>query len=137
MNHFQSLSNYETYIYNLRQHYPTIVASTLVIYQHGARVAILKGDIHFQNSYRLTVQEHLTLETDRVVIEMYGYVVWLGDEKVYWYDPQPHPHIPELAENHPHHKHIPPDIKHNRITAPQLAFDKPNLPFLIEEVLSL
>ncbi len=35
---------------------------------------------------------------------------------------------------HPHHKHIPPDIKHNRIPAPNLSFDAPNLPFLIQEV---
>ena len=35
---------------------------------------------------------------------------------------------------HPHHKHIPPDIKHNRIPAPGLSFDEPNLPFLIREV---
>ena len=28
----------------------------------------------------------------------------------------------------------PPDIKHHRIPAPELAFDAPNLPFLIREV---
>jgi len=39
-----------------------------------------------------------------------------------------------LAVTDPHHKHIPPDIKHNRISAPALSFDKPNLPFLIEEI---
>ena len=35
---------------------------------------------------------------------------------------------------HPHHKHIRPDIKHNRIPASGLQFDAPNLPFLIEEI---
>lgn len=39
-----------------------------------------------------------------------------------------------LASTHPHHKHIPPDIKHNRIPAPGLSFTRPNLPFLIEEI---
>ncbi len=34
----------------------------------------------------------------------------------------------------PHHKHIPPDIKHHRIPAPGLSFQQPNLPFLIEEI---
>jgi hypothetical protein len=27
-----------------------------------------------------------------------------------------------------------PDIKHNRIPAPDISFDQPNLPFLIQEV---
>jgi hypothetical protein len=35
---------------------------------------------------------------------------------------------------HPHHKHIPPNIKHNRIPAPGLSFDQPNLPLLIAEI---
>jgi len=34
----------------------------------------------------------------------------------------------------PHHKHIPPDSKHNRIPAPGLSFTEANLPFLIREV---
>jgi len=34
----------------------------------------------------------------------------------------------------PHHKHIPPDIKHHRIPAPHLSFVEPNRPFLIEEI---
>ena len=36
--------------------------------------------------------------------------------------------------SHPHHKHVPPDIKHHRIPAPELSFTKPNLPFLIQEI---
>ena len=55
-------------------------------------------------------------------------------KRLYWYDSQPHPHTPELQNTHPHHKHIPPDIKHNRIPAPGLSFTQPNLPFLIEEI---
>jgi hypothetical protein len=34
----------------------------------------------------------------------------------------------------PHHKHVPPNIKHNRIPAPEMSFAKPNLPVLIAEV---
>jgi len=41
---------------------------------------------------------------------------------------------PELAGSHPHHKHVPPDIKHHRVPAPGLSFQVPNLPFLIREV---
>ena len=34
----------------------------------------------------------------------------------------------------PHHKHVPPDLKHHRVPAPHLSFDHPNLPFLIKEI---
>jgi hypothetical protein len=68
------------------------------------------------------------------LITSYGYEVWRGEEKLYWYDSQPHPDDPMLASTDPHHKHIPPDIKHHRIPAPELSFTRPNLPVLIEEV---
>ncbi len=73
---------------------------------------------------------------DEQWIEAYGYEVHRGEEKLYWYDSQPHPDDPTLASTHPYHKHIPPDIEHNRIPAPDLSFTKPNLPFLIEEILT-
>jgi len=34
----------------------------------------------------------------------------------------------------PHLKHVPPDIKHHRIAAPDLSFARPNLPFVIKEI---
>ena len=40
---------------------------------------------------------------------------------------------PTLASTHSHHKHIPPDLKGNRIPAPDMSFEEPNLPTLIEE----
>jgi hypothetical protein len=39
-----------------------------------------------------------------------------------------------LASSHPHHKHIPPNIKRNRIPAPQMSFIQANLPVLIQEI---
>jgi len=39
-----------------------------------------------------------------------------------------------VAETYPHHKHVPPDIKHHRIPAPEMSFTHPNLPVLIREV---
>ncbi|MEE4356833.1 MAG: DUF6516 family protein, partial [Desulfococcaceae bacterium] len=62
----------------------------------------------------------MSFDNDMVVIESYGYEIWQNSDKISWYDSQPHPNTPELAENHPHHKHIPPNIKSNRIPAPQL-----------------
>jgi hypothetical protein len=80
------------------------------------------------------VYEIFTWDAGRIIIERYSYEVWRGSEKLYWYDPQPHPHDLSLASTDPHHKHIPPDIKHHRVPASQLRFDRPNLPFLIEEI---
>ena len=38
------------------------------------------------------------------------------------------------SAKHPHHKHIPPDIKNHRVPAPEMSFARPNLPSLIAEV---
>ncbi len=79
MNPFQSLRDYELYVYTLSQRHPSILRSTLIV-------------------------------------------------------AQPHPNDPGLQRTHPHHKHVPPDIKHNRIPAPDVSFDRPNLQPLIEEI---
>ena len=50
------------------------------------------------------------------------------------YDDFPHPNDPALASTHPHHKHLPPDIKHHRVPAPGLSFLRPNLPLLLREI---
>ncbi len=39
-----------------------------------------------------------------------------------------------IPPTHPHHKHIPPDLKHHRIPAPGISFSEPNLTFLIREI---
>ena len=39
-----------------------------------------------------------------------------------------------LSSTHPHHNHIPPDLKRNRIAAPNMSFLRPNLPALIHEI---
>jgi hypothetical protein len=73
MNPFQSLREYETFVYTLQQQFPQILS-------------------------------------------------------------QPHPNNPTLASTDPHHKHVPPDIKHHRIPAPGLSLMSPNLSFLIHEI---
>lgn len=80
------------------------------------------------------LHEQVTFDLGFGEILDYGYEVWQGAEQLYWYDSQPHPNNPDLASTHPHHKHVPPDIKHNRMPAPGLSFMEPNLPFLILEI---
>ncbi|MEW6402722.1 MAG: DUF6516 family protein [Chloroflexota bacterium] len=134
MNPFQSLREYEEYVYTLRQRFPIVQRSTLVVIRRGKRVAVLKGEITLAEGYRITVQERLSVDTGTVEIEFYGYEIWQNAKKLAWYDAQPHPNDPTLASTHPHHKHIPPDIKHNRIPAPNMNFTQPNLPALISEI---
>ena len=42
-----------------------------------------------------------------------------------------------IIQTTPHHKHIPPDIKHHRVPAPEMSFTRPNLPVMIEEIIHL
>jgi hypothetical protein len=35
------------------------------------------------------------------------------------------------------HKHIPPDIKHHRVPAPEMSFTRSNLPLLLREIEAL
>ena len=123
---------YEHFIYTLPQRYPVIKNSTLVVVPHGAAFAELAGVLLFEQEIQLTVWEDLDFQEQ--VIQGYSYGVSRGAERLYWYDPQPHPHHPKLASTHPHHKHVPPNIKRNRIPAPGLSFTHPNLPYLIEEI---
>lgn len=134
MSPFQSLFEYERFVYTLQQRHASVLQSTLTVARRSRGIATLVGELHFAHGYRLVVSEILTWDEGRLLIERYGYEVWQGGEKLYWYDPQPHPNEPALASTHPHHKHVPPDIKRHRIPAPGLRFDGPNLPQLIDEI---
>lgn len=134
MSPFQSLREYEEFIYTLQQHFPVVVSSTLTVIRRGRGVAVLRGELRLSNGHRLQVLERLDHRGGKVVIESYGYEIWRNDEKLCWYDSQPHPDEPLLAATFPHHKHVPPDIKHNRIPAEEMSFSVPNLPVLIRKV---
>ncbi|MCI0553750.1 MAG: DUF6516 family protein [Anaerolineae bacterium] len=127
-----SLSDYEQFIYNLPNEYPSIKFSTLVLKRYGRYVGEVSGAIFFEKQLRLNVKELIDFRKER--IKTYSYEVYLDRDKQYWYDDQPHPNDPTLQSTHPHHKHIPPDIKYHRVPAPGLSFTQPNLPFLIQEI---
>ena len=123
---------YEEFIYSLTERHPSIVRSTLVLATIGPTLARVEGRVTLPGGVVLDVREFIDFAAG--VIRSDSYEVYRADEKAAWYDPWEHPHIPELASTHPHHKHVPPDIKHNRVPAPGIAFDHPNLPVLIEEI---
>jgi hypothetical protein len=130
-----SLQVYSRFIYTLPEQYPVIRQSTLVLAPLGSTIASLRGELQFEQSIILRVVEDIDFLTQR--IEYYSYTVSQAGERLYWYDPQPHPDIPLLQSTHPHHKHVLPDIKHNRIPAPGISFTQPNLPFLIQEIVQV
>ena len=134
MNPFQSLRDYERFVYTLALRFASIQYLTLVVAQRGRLYAELSGDVIFAHDYRLNIYERLSWDSAAVSIDGYSYELWRGNEKIYWYDSQPHPGDSALASTDPHHKHIPPDIKHHRVPAPGLSFHAPNLEFLIREV---
>ena len=129
--------DYELFIYTLKELFPSIRHSTVTFFRSGASLARVSGELHFDCSIRLIVRERLTFDCLPGSIDGYGYEVWQDKVKLYWYDPQPHLDEPSLQSNHPHHKHITPNIKHNRTPEPKMSFNQPNLPTLIQEIEAL
>jgi len=129
--------DYELFLYTLTERFPAIRSSTVTFVRLGATLARVAGELYFAKNVRLVVRERILYHRLPMVIDWYGYEVWRGTEKLYWYDSQPHPDDPGLRSTDPHHKHIPPNIKHNRIPAPEMSFNRPNLPVLIQEIETL
>ena len=77
------------------------------------------------------------LDFEAGLITSYGYKFYHGEERLCWFDDFPHPDDPTLASTYPHHKHLPPAIRHHRVPGPEMSFSKPNLPFLVEELTKL
>lgn len=126
-----SLSSYSAFLAALL-HRPMVERSTVTVWPNSRYLATAEGEVFFSNGCRLRMREELDFEDKRII--SYGYEVTRGEEQLYWYDRFPHPEDPNLVSSFPHHKHVPPDIKHNRIPAPELSFTHPNLSFIISEL---
>jgi hypothetical protein len=96
---------------------------------------IAEGEVFFSEGIKLRLREEFDFEA--ALITSYGYEVYQHGERRYWYDDFPHPNDPDLASTFPHHKHVPPDIKHHRVPALETSFTRPNLPWLIREIEAL
>lgn len=130
----RTVEDYELFLYTLTERFSSLRRSTVTLVRRGSSLARVEGELHFDHGLRLVVRERLVFDRLPVVIAGYAYEAWQGDEKLYWYDPQPHPNEPALQSTFPHHKHVPPEMKHNRVTAPGMSFTRPNLPALIGEI---
>jgi len=136
-NPLRTPKDYELFLYTLTEQFPSVRHSNVTFVRLGATLARVSGELYFDQGIRLVVRERILYHRLPAVIDWYGYEVWKGEEKLYWYDSQPHPNDPTIQRMHPHHKHIPPDMKHNRIPAPEMSFSQPNLPVLIREIENL
>ena len=133
-NPLRNAADYELFLYTIAQQFSSIRRSTLTFARLGASLMRVAGELYFDHDLRLVARERLLYDRSPLVIDWYGYEIWHGEEKLFWYDSQPHPNEPELQDSHPHHKHIPPDIKHHRVPTPEMSFSHPNLPVLIREI---
>lgn len=113
----------------------TVERSTVMIWSESPYTGIAQGEVFFKGGLRLRLRQEL--DFDACLITAYGYEVYKEDQRLYWYDDFPHPSDQALAATHPHHKHVPPDIKHNRVPAPEMSFTRPNLPILVREIEAL
>ena len=127
-----SLTEYEHLVYSLQAEHSSVKFSTLIVKRTSPHTVQVSGKLIFDKRLILRVFESVNFLTGRIVD--YGYEVYQGTNKLYWYDCWPHPEDPTLASTFPHHKHLPPDIKHHRVPATILSFTEPNLPALIEEI---
>ena len=129
-----SLEGYSKFVAELLNR-PSVERSTLMVWSTSRYTGVAEGEVFFTSGLRLRMREELDFAA--ALITAYGYEVYRGSEKLYWYDDFPHPNDPTLASTFPHHKHTPPDIKHHRIPAPNMSFERPNLPALVAEIEAL
>jgi hypothetical protein len=114
---------------------PDILRSTILVWSGSRYTGVAEGEVIFTNGLRLRMREDLDFNAG--LITAYGYEVYRGADHLYWYDDFPHPGDDALAETFPHHKHLPPNIRRNRVPAQGIQFDRPNLEVVIEEISDL
>ena len=129
-----SLADYSRFVAELLNR-PTIARSTVIVWSDSSFTGVAEGEVWFSNGIRLRMCEEV--DFDAALIAAYGYEVYRGAERLFWYDDFPHPADASLASTFPHHKHIPADIRRHRVAAPNMSFNCPNLPNLIAEIETL
>jgi len=130
---FEKSSDYSYFLFSLEQKFPEISNSQINFYSIEPDLFLAKGVIEFNSEIKLTFHEVINFSKQQIV--RYAYEVCQKSELLYFYDPQEHPEDSSLTSTFPHHKHVPPNIKRNRQPAPGLSFTKPNLLFLIQEII--
>ena len=130
----ESLSDYSLFVAEQLDR-SSVERSTVIVWPESPYTGIAEGEVFFRSGFRLRLRQELDFQAR--LITSYGYEVYKEEQRLYWYDDFPHPNDETLATTYPHHKHSPPDIKHNRIPAPEISFTRPNIPVLVREIESM
>lgn len=129
-----SLSDYSLFVAQQLDR-SSVERSTVIVWPESPYTGIAEGEVFFRSGFRLRLRQELDFQAR--LITSYGYEVYKEEQRLFWYDDFPHPNDETLATTFPHHRHLPPDIKHNRIPAPEMSFTRPNLPVLVREIESM
>jgi hypothetical protein len=84
----RSLQNYSAFITEVLQR-PSVKGSTLAVWSASPYTGVAEGEVLLEGGYRLRMREEL--DFDSGLITSYGYEVYRGEERLYWYDDFPHP----------------------------------------------
>ena len=106
-NPLNSPEEYQAFVYRVSTDYPVVTRSTLTYIPTGTHFARVQGVLFFAQSVTLCVQEFLNFNLQ--VIEGYGYEVSRIQSGL-------------TEQQFPHHKHVHPDIKHNRLILSTTVF---------------
>ena len=130
-NPLKSLNDYSSFVAMWLDR-PAVMRSTVSVWSTSPYTGVAEGEVFFTFDFRLRLRQEL--DFDAGLITSYGYELYRHGELLWRYDDFPHPQDPTLASTFPHHKHVPPDIKHHRVPAAGISFSRPNLPLLVEEI---
>lgn len=93
-NPLKSLSDYSHFMSELLAR-PNVKSSTVAVWSDSPYTGVAEGDVIFTNGLRLRMREEV--DFDAGIIISYGYEVYRGEERLYWYDDFPYPNDPVLA----------------------------------------
>jgi hypothetical protein len=126
------IASYSTFVYALAERLTFVTHSALTLAPIGATLAKLEGRVECQGGIHLEIWELIDFAAHR--IRTYSYEIYRAGEKVCWYDAWEHPEIPALGATFPHHKHLLPNLRDNRVPAPGISFESPNLDVVLTDV---
>ena len=97
-NPLASLSDYSRFVAELMNR-ASIVRSTVIVWSDSPFTGIAEGEVFFSKGIRLRMREEL--DFDAALIASYGYEIYRGVERLFWYDDFPHPEDASLASTFP------------------------------------
>ena len=119
-NPLKGLGDYSRFVAELLDQFD-IKSSTLSVWSDSPYTGIAEGEILFGNGLRLRMREEV--DFDAGIIVSYGYEVYRGEERLYWYDDFPHSfaRLGKLAQ----HRQAVPRLRSRPALAPVTAQRQP------------